>query len=421
MLAAGCAVGLGNVWRFPFVAGENGGAAFVLVYLLCLAVLGYPLLACEIAAGRAARQGIGKALPALAKSRKRLWRAIALAMFAGNAVLMMYYTDVCGWLVRYAFEFASGGAPAPGQAAEHFAAVRADVPKSALYCALSVALATFACAAGVQKGVERITKWMMLALLGLLGLLAFKSLTLPGAAEGLKFYLAPDWGKFLSHPFKSLADAMGQAFFTLSVGVGCMTIFGSYMPSHRTIATECAWIVAIDTAVALLSGVIVFPACATYSIEYTQGPGLVFAALAEVFARMAAGRVWGTCFFLFLSLAALTTVISVFECIIGGIIDETSKSRRKTAVFTGFAVFAASMPCVVAAEKVLGVEDFLVSQIWLPAGALAIGIFCSRDFAWGYEPFAAASNTGRGLKFGKTMRFALRWAVPAGVIFILAV
>ena len=431
MLAAGCAVGLGNVWRFPFIVGQNGGAAFVLVYLAFLALLGFPLLVCELAIGRAARSGIASAMPRLAASGSRrsakLWRYAGIAIFAGNVVLMMYYTDVCGWLMRYTIDFLRGAHPAAGCGGERFTQVSTSVPSATCYMASAVVLATATCAAGVQKGVERVTKWMMLALLALLGLLAVRSLSLPGAKEGLRFYLAPDWGKFMAHPWKSVYDAMGQAFFTLSLGVGCMSIFGSYMEEKRTLATEAVWIIGIDTAVAILSGVIIFPACATFGVPYEQGPGLIFVALPEIFAQLAAPRLWGGVFFLFLSLAALTTVVSVFECIIGNFIDETRKSRRIVAMCTGAMIFALSMPCILITHlpedfcfaSVLDMEDFVVSKLWLPIGSLAMCIFATSHLGWGWERFAETANTGTGIRLGRIARFAMRYLLPLAVAIIL--
>ena len=387
MVAAGCAVGLGNVWRFPFIVGRNGGAAFVLVYLVFLAFLGFPLLAAELAVGRASRRGVAGAMRALAPGRTRkFWYVLGCVVFGGNLLLMMYYTSVGGWLLRYTAGYAVQGASFTDAGAKAaFDGLLADPSTNVAYMLIAVALATGVCLAGVQRGVERVTKWMMLSLLALLGVLAVKSLSLPGAAKGVDFYLSPDWTPLLEHPFRVCFDAMGQAFFTLSVGVGCMTIFGSYVGRGHSLVTESLWITAIDTCVALLAGLVVFPACAAFGVDVTAGPGLIFIALPEVFAHMAGGRLWGAVFFLFLSLAALTTIIAVFECLIGGLMDEMRWRRGKTALLVGGAVAVLSLPVALGCDirlpggvvSSLNAEDFVFSQLWLPLGALATCVFCS--------------------------------------------
>ena len=415
MLAAGCAVGLGNVWRFPYVAGQNGGAAFVLVYLAFLVLLGFPLLAAELALGRAAQRGISGALRRLSPARnRRFWAVTGGVIFAGNLLLMIYYTDVAGWLLKYSGDYLRGAGTAD------FDALQKDAPTCTAYMLLAVAAATAVCSLGVKGGVEKFTKWMMMALLALLGVLAAKALSLPGAEKGLKFYLAPDWARFLAHPWKAMFDAMGQAFFTLSTGVGCMTIFGSYIGREHSLAAESAWIIAIDTFVALLAGLVIFPACASVGVYVTSGPGLIFIALPNVFTHMAGGRFWGFAFFLFLSLAALTTIIAVFECIIGGLTDEFGKSRLRTTLAVGVAVAVLSMPTVLF-EPVLGWEDFVFGQFWLPLGALMICIFTTRRCGWGYDAFADEASAGAGIRFPKAFGPLMKWLVPALILGTLAV
>ena len=410
MLAAGCAVGLGNVWRFPFVVGQNGGAAFVIVYLLFLVLLGFPLLTAELAIGRAARRGISGAMRELAVARhRRFWSVLGGVIFAGNFLLMIYYTDVAGWLLKYSGDYLRG----VGQT--DFAVLLKDPVCCAGYMILAVTLATVICSLGVQNGVERVTKVMMLALLALLGVLAVKALTLPGAMKGLRFYLAPDWGRFLAHPWKATFDAMGQAFFTLSTGVGCMTIFGSYIEREHSLALESFWIIAIDTSVAFLAGLVIFPACASFDVDVTSGPGLIFIALPNVFAHMAGGRIWGFIFFLFLSLAALTTIVAVFECIIGGLMDELGRSRFRTTLAVGLAVAVLSLPTVLF-EPVLGWEDFIFGQFWLPLGALAICIFVTRRCGWGYEAFSAEASAGAGMHFPAIFGPLMKWFVPVLIL-----
>ena len=410
MLAAGCAVGLGNVWRFPFVVGQNGGAAFVLVYLLFLVLLGFPLLTAELALGRASRRGISGAMRELAPSRhRRFWSVLGGVIFAGNFLLMIYYTDVAGWLIKYSGDYLRGMEPIG------FAALLKERGTCTGYLLLAVTLATAICSLGVQNGVERVTKVMMLALLALLGVLAAKALTLPGAMKGLHFYLAPDWGRFFAHPWKATFDAMGQAFFTLSTGVGCMTIFGSYIGRDHSLALESAWIIAIDTCVAFLAGLVIFPACASFDVDVTSGPGLIFIALPNVFAHMTGGRFWGFFFFLFLSLAALTTIVAVFECLIGGLMDELGRSRLRTSLVVGLAVAMLSLPTVLF-ESVLGWEDFVFGQFWLPLGALAICVFVTRRCGWGYAAFSSEASAGAGMRFPAVFAPLMKWLVPALIL-----
>ena len=413
MLAAGCAVGLGNVWRFPFIVGQNGGAAFVLVYFAFLALFGFPLLIAELSLGRASRCGISGALRSLARRRGRTWHIIGSVIFSGNALLMLYYTDVGGWLLRFTESYVHFGA------APDFSAMLADCRSCAVFMLASVAAATAVCSVGVRNGVERMTKWMMLALLALIVVLAVKALGLEGASKGLEFYLKPDWSKVAARPAKVIFDAMGQAFFTLSVGVGCMTIFGSYIDRGQSLVKESALIVVVDTFVAFVSGLIIFPASATYGIAVDAGPGLIFEALPKVFAAMEGGRVWGTVFFLFLSLAAFTTIIAVFECIIGGIVDETGWRRARVALATGAAVAAGSLPAVFI-PGALELEDFVFSQFWLPLGALSVCIFVSSRFGWGFSGFREEASAGDGPDLPLWSRMLYRWVIPAMIIAVIA-
>lgn len=424
MLAAGCAVGLGNVWRFPFIVGQNGGAAFVAIYLLCLVILGFPLLVAELSIGRSAKSGISSALPTLARNYKSFWRLAARIIFAGNFVLMTYYTDVAGWLVKYASDYLTGGISlAAGETfSGYFSSVRSDALTSGLYMAGVVAAATLVCMMGVVKGVERVTKFLMISLLTLLGILAFKALTLPNAAEGLKFYLYPDWAKFMEHPWRGTMEAMGQAFFTLSLGIGCMTIFGSYIDRRHSLVKEAALIIFIDTVVAILSGLIIFPACLSYGVEPSSGPGLIFIAIPEVFSRMAGGEFWGFCFFLFLAFAALTTIVAVFECLIGGLCDEflSSSHRAIVSIAVGAMVATASLPCVLW-KNVLRWEDFAVSQLWLPLGALVQCIFVSYAVGWGWRRFQGEASWGSGAFLPTWVRPLMRYVIPPLILAVIIV
>lgn len=421
MLAAGCAVGLGNVWRFPFIVGQNGGAAFVVLYLLFLAIFGLPLLTAELAEGRGAQKGLANAMRILAPSRwANNWGKVGTVIFAGNFLLMIYYTDVAGWLLRYAAGYAAPSMLPAGESAEAvFKTVVEDRSLGSVYMAMAAAIAMFVCMGGVVKSVERVTKWMMISLLAILTVLAVKSVMLPGAMEGIRFYLVPDFGRFMEHPWKAVFEALGQAFFTLSLGVGCMTIFGSYIDRVHSLLKESFYIIAIDTFVALMSGLIIFPACAAYNVNVSGGPGLIFMALPSVFAQMAAGRVWGFLFFMFLSFAALTTVITVFECLIGGLIDMTGRSRRRVSVWVGFGVCIAALPCVLF-DGVLDWEDFLFSNLWLPLGAMASAVFCTRSFGWGWEGFSREASAGRGWAMPAWMKPVMRYILPAGILLVLA-
>ena len=409
MLSAGCAVGLGNVWRFPFVVGQNGGAAFVAVYLFFLALFGFPVLLAELAVGRGGQAGIADAFRRLGG---RWWGRIGLVVFAGNLLLMVYYTDVAGWLLKFTASYAVSGL------APDFAALVADKVTCLAFMLVGVAAAAAVCAVGVQRGVERAAKWMMLALLALMAALAAKALALPGAAKGLSFYLKPDWTPLVEHPVRVVMEAMGQAFFTLSIGVGAMTIFGSYVDRRESLVKETAWIIVIDTFVAFAAGLVIFPACATYGVDVACGPGLIFVALPKVFAAMNGGRVWGTVFFLFLSLAALTTVIAVFECLIGGLIDLTRRGRVAVSAAVGGAVALGSLPCVLV-DGALGWEDFVFSRFWLPVGGLLLSVFVSYGFGWGWSAFRDEASAGRGIGLPEWMRPLFRYVVPALVVAIL--
>ena len=409
MLAAGCAVGLGNVWRFPFIAGENGGAVFVLVYLAFLLLFGLPVLLAELSVGRGGQSGIATAMRSLGG---KWWGRIGTLLFSGNLLLMVYYTDVGGWLLIFTKDYALSGAPPV------FSELVADRWTCLMGMLAAVAAATAVCAVGVKNGVERITKWMMISLLALMAVLAVKSLMLPGAGEGLAFYLKPDWTKLLANPGKVVLNAMGQAFFTLSVGVGAMTIFGSYVDKRESLVKEAMWIVLIDTFVALSAGLVIFPACMTYDVAVNAGPGLIFEALPKVFSEMPGGRYWGFAFFLFLSLAALTTVIAVFECLIGGILDITRRSRLSISVMVGVAVAVLSLPCV-CVSGVLEIEDFIFSKFFLPLGGFAISLFVSCRIGWGWENFRAEASEGAGVALPRWTVVLFRYLVPAMIIFVM--
>lgn len=418
MMAAGCAVGLGNVWRFPYIVGKNGGAAFVLIYFVFLLLLGFPLLTSELATGRGSHKSVTEALAELAPMpAKRFWRGMGALIAAGCFVLMIYYTDVGGWLVKYTSDYACGTEPS-GEFGKAFGALLANRGMCAAYMLGVVAFSTLICLMGVVKGVERVTKWMMISLLVLLGVLVVRAVTLPGAAEGLSFYLKPNWARYFEHPVSATFDAMGQAFFTLSLGVGAMTICGSYIGREHTLAKESLWIIVIDTFVAFLAGLVIFPACSAYQVNYTEGPGLIFVALPEVFARMAGGRIWGTLFFLFLAFAALTTIVAVIESLIAGLMDALGWSRRKSALVVGPMIALCAMPCVLW-DGVLGWEDFAVSQVWLPLGSLVMGLFAiNAKWGWGWADFRREVSSGAGWDLPNWFRWHYAIVIPILVLTI---
>ncbi len=410
MLAAGCAVGLGNVWRFPYVAGANGGAVFVFVYLAFLAVLGFPLLVVELAIGRGGARGIAGSMRAL--GGRRAWGVLGFVLFLGNLLLLSFYTDVTGWLLRCAASYA--GLVAPPDLAQ---LTGNDAAETGFMVAV-VAGCTGVCFLGLVKGVERVSKVMMLLLLALLVVMATRSCLLPGAAKGIAFYLKPDWTKFMAHPGRAVLEAMGQAFFTLSIGIGAMAIFGSYVDRAHSLAKEAVLIILIDTSVALLSGLIVFPVCMTYGVDPASGPMLIFEALPQAFARERGGAVWGFLFFFFLLLAAATTIIAILECLVAGLREGSGWGRRTATGVVGVVVIAISLPCVLCAGA-LEKEDALLSNVWLPLGALAQVLFVL--FGWGWTKFRAEASAGRGFAFPGWMRFHLSVIVPLLIALLMMI
>ena len=434
LLSAGCAIGIGNVWKFPWMAGRHGGAFFVLIYLFFLVALGVPLLVMEFAAGRAAKRSIATLHAALTPKRP-LWAMHGWLGMAGCWLLMMFYVPVAGWMLLYFLKTAAGEFAGLGSAdvAKAFAACLAD-PVQQLAATTAVAVAGFAvCACGLRNGLERVTKWMMLALLGLMAVLAVNSLRLEGGDEGLAFYLKPSLAALRDGGlWPTVTAAMNQAFFTLSLGLGAMAIFGSYIGRERTLAGEALNVVALDTAVALLAGLIIFPACSAFGVSPDAGPGLIFVTLPNVFNAMPAGRLWGAAFFAFMSAAAFTTVLAVFENLLAGLREWTGWTRRRAAFVCGMAMPLLSAPCALGFSvlkglhplggdsTVLDLEDFLVSDLALPIGALGFAFYCTRRWGWGWSGFIDEANAGRGLKLAPSLRPWLAWFVPAAILLIIA-
>ncbi|MBQ4160731.1 MAG: sodium-dependent transporter [Clostridia bacterium] len=432
LISAGCAIGLGIVWRFPYIAGKYGGAAFVLLYLAFLVLMGLPIMVMELAVGRGSQKSIAMSFDALEPqgSKYHLYKYVAAA---GNYLLMMFYTSVAGWMVIYCKKLISGefvGATSE-QVSSAFSGMMAD-PVGMMIAMVIVVVGCFSiCSIGLQKGVEKATKWMMLALLAIMLVLVVNSLLMPGAAKGLKFYLYPDFGKLAEAGiFNAIFDAMGQAFFTLSIGMGSIAIFGSYIDKKHSLTGEAVRITLLDTSVAFMAGLIIFPACFTYGVNPDAGPNLIFVTLPNVFAAMPGGRVWGSLFFIFLLFAALSTVIAVFENIISFWMDLKGWSRKKTVIINGVALLVLSLPCVLgfnvlsfiqplgAGSTIMDLEDFIISNNILPLGSLVYLTFCTYKFGWGWDKFTLEANTGDGLKFPTKLRVYFKYVLPLIILFI---
>ena len=431
LLSAGCAIGIGNVWKFPYITGQNGGAIFVLIYLACLVLLGLPVMTMEFAMGRGAQKSPAKMYQELEPKGSK-WHIHGYVAMTGNIILLMCYCTICGWMIQYFVDTAAGkfvGLDAAGVGAMFPAMVSNDV-SMAIYTIGTVVLATVVCSFSLQKGLERITKWMMLALLSIMIILAINSCLLPGAAEGLKFYLLPDWNRFLDAGIGNvIVAAMNQSFFSLSLGIGSMAIFGSYLKKERTLMGEAINVVCLDTFVAFTAGLIIFPACSAFGVEAGAGPSLVFDTLPNIFNNMAGGRIWGSLFFVFMSFAALSTVFAVFENIVACVRDITGWERRKTCFICGGSLMILCMPCVlgftvlsnvtILGLSIMDFEDFVVSSILLPAGSLLFCLFCVLRYGWGWKNFVAEANTGSGPKIANWMRGYMTFGVPVIIAFIL--
>jgi len=434
LLSAGCAIGIGNVWKFPYMAGQGGGGAFVLFYLLFLVILGLPILCMEFAVGRASQKSPVKAYQALEKPGQK-WHIHGYLTLVGCYLLMMFYTTVAGWMLHYFCLTAAGrfeGLDAAGVSAV-FDQMLASPAVMGFWMVIVVAAGIFVCMRGLQNGLEKVTKGMMLALLAIMVILAVHSLFLPGAREGLVFYLLPDFRRMAEVGIAdTLVGAMNQAFFTLSLGVGAMAIFGSYIGKERSLLGEAARVVALDTFVAITAGLIIFPACFTYQVDQTAGTSLVFLTLPNIFANMTLGRLWGSLFFLFMAFAALSTVLAVFENIICCGMELTGWSRKRSCLVNLVLITLLSLPCVlgynlwrwegfaVFGGAVLDFEDFLVSNLFLPLGSLVYLLFCVTRYGWGWEAFKEEANTGKGLKMRDQMRPYLTYVLPVIVLFIFA-
>ena len=432
LLSAGCAIGIGNVWKFPWMVGQYGGAIFVLIYIACLIVLGIPVMTMEFAVGRAAQRSPAVMFRALEPPKSK-WHIHGITCLVGCVILMMFYNNVAGWMMNYFVKTATGkfeGLDTEAVNAE-FGKMLGDPVWQTVFMAAAVIIGIVVCMLGVQKGLERVTKVMMVALLVLMVVIAVNSVFLEGAAEGLKFYLVPNIENVKKAGiFNVIVAAMNQAFFTLSLGIGSMAIFGSYLGKDRALMGEAVNVAVLDTFVAFTSGLIIFPACFAYGINPDAGPALIFQTLPTVFNHMPLGRLWGSLFFIFMSFAALSTVLAVFENIFACVMDLTGWGRKKTCLIVGGVMLLLSLPCVFGyniwsdfapfgeGTAVLDLEDFVVSNLLLPIGALIFTLFCVTRYGWGWENFMAEANTGKGLKVRSWMRWVFTIAIPVIIVII---
>lgn len=435
LLSAGCAIGIGNVWKFPYIAGQGGGGAFVLIYLLFLIILGLPVMIMEFAVGRASEASPAKAFGKL-EPKKSKWHLHGIACFVGSYILMMFYTSVSAWMIHYFWLTATGKLTgvSPDQINAEFGNLISNKSLFALLVVIVVIVGISVCVGGVQKSLEKVTKVMMTSLLVIMVVLAINSLFMKGASEGLKFYLVPDFKRMVSDGvIKTIVAAMNQAFFTLSLGIGAMAIFGSYIGKTHSLAGESVRVIVLDTFVALAAGLIIFPACFTYGVDVTAGPPLIFMTLPNIFANMAAGRVWGSLFFIFMSFAALSTIFAVFEEIISCTMEIFNVDRKKSSLINLFMLIILSMPCVFGfgalqnipglnkiGTDILDLEDFIVSNCLLPLGSLVFALFCVSRYGWGWKNFIKEANQGKGLKVAEWTRAYLTYFLPIIIIFVFA-
>ena len=435
LLSAGCAIGIGNVWKFPYITGQYGGAIFVLIYVAFLVLLGIPVMTMEFAVGRAAQKSPARMYQQLAPEHKK-WALHGYACLAGNVILMMFYTTVAGWMLQYFVDTARGvfvGLDTE-QVGAAFGGMLSKPLTMTAYMTFVVVCGFAINSVGIQKGLERVTKVMMVALIVLMAALAVHSIFLDGGEAGLKFYLLPDWARAKEAGILNVVvAAMNQAFFTLSLGIGSMAIFGSYLHKDQALMGESVNVAILDTLVAFCSGLIIFPACSAFGVAADSGPNLIFITLPNIFNNLPLGRLWGSLFFLFMSFAAMSTVLAVFENIIACISDMTGWNRKKTSIVCCIAILILSMPCILGfnvwsgfhplkpTNQILDLEDFLVSNILLPGGSLIFVLFCTRSKGWDWDNFVAEANTGKGIKVRSWMRWYMTWILPLLVITILVV
>lgn len=432
LLSAGCAIGIGNVWRFPYVVGENGGGIFVLFYLIFLLLIGVPILSMEFSVGRASKKSPVKSFKVLEKTNQK-WHLHGYMSLLGNICLMIFYTTVSGWMLKYFYNFLTGqfNGLSTADVQNVFSQVLASPSTNVFWMIVVVALGMFICSKGLQNGVERITKVMMIGLLGLIVVLAIHGVLLDGGMAGVKFYLYPDFQKISEIGLMNvIVSAMNQAFFTLSIGIGSMTIFGSYLNKEQTLLKEATNVAVLDTFVAIMAGLIIFPACFSFGINPDSGPSLIFITLPNVFVSMAGGQIWGALFFLFMSFASLSTVIAVFENIIACTMELLNIERKKAVVINFIVISILSLPCALGfnvlsgiqplgtGSTILDLEDLIVSQFLLPLGSLVYLLFCTSKYGWGFENYQKEANIGKGLKVPHWVKFYVTIILPIIVIFV---
>lgn len=433
LVSAGCAIGIGNVWKFPYITGEYGGAVFVLFYLAFLILLGIPVVTMELAVGRSSRKSVLRGFETL-EPKGTYWHLHGWVCLIGSYILMVYYTTISGWMVDYFWKFLRGSfvEASPGRVADIFGQMVSSPMELMFFMGLTVLVGFAVCAGGVQGSLEKVTKFMMLGLLGLIILLAVNSVMISGGEKGIAFYLLPDWGRAVEAGLGNVAAAaMNQAFFTLSVGQGSMEIFASYMDKKNSLGGEAVRITALDTFVALLAGLIIFPACFAYGVEPDQGPSLIFVTLPNIFINMPMGQIWGGLFFVFMTFASFSTVTAVFEALIGNCMDNFGWGRKKAVYILLPLVFFGSIPCVLGfnmwsdvqilgSKGILDTEDFIVSNLVLPIGSLIFALFCVSKYGWGFDHYLKEVNTGDGMKIPRWLKPYFQIVLPLLITVIAA-
>ncbi|MBQ3566772.1 MAG: sodium-dependent transporter [Oscillospiraceae bacterium] len=435
LLSAGCAIGIGNVWKFPYTVGQNGGALFVLIYLFFLVVMGVPVLAMEFSVGRASQRSAAKMYQQL-EPKGTKWHYHGKVCIAGNYLLMMFYTTVAGWMMYYFFATAKGDIAGkdPTAIGQYFEKVQQSPIITVVCMAIAVIIGFGVCSFGLKNGLERITKVMMIALVVIMVVLAVNSIFLDGSEEGIKFYLMPNVENIKKVGIANVVvAAMNQAFFTLSLGIGGMAIFGSYIDKKRSLLGEALNVGLLDTFVALTSGLIIFPACFAYGVDVNSGPSLIFITLPNIFNNIPLGRLWGSLFFVFMSFAALSTVLTVFEGILSATMELFGWNRKKACIINGIAMLLLSLPCALGFNllsdvtpfdgnsTIMDLEDFIVSNILLPLGSLVFVFFCTRKIGWGWDNFVKEANEGKGLKVKKFMKGYMTWVIPLMILIVFII
>lgn len=433
LISAGCSIGLGDVWRFPYITGQYGGGIFVLIYLIFIFLLGIPIITMELAVGRASQKSIAASFKVLEKKGQK-WHWMGYAGIAGNYILMMFYTTIAGWMLAYFYKMLTGQFEGldTQQVGQIFTDLTANPMEMTIWMVITTVICFGVCSLGLQEGVEKVTKFMMVLLLILIVVLAIKSMTLPNAGDGLKFYLMPDVSRIKEYGlWETIFAAMSQAFFTLSIGIGSLAIFGSYLGKERRLLGESINIAVLDTLISIIAGLIIFPACFAFNVDPGQGPGLIFVTLPNIFNSMSGGRIWGSLFFIFMTFAAYSTVIAVFENIISFGMDLWGWSRKKASIINIFLLIVLSMPCVLGFNvlswiqplgeytRILDLEDFIISYNLLPIGSLIYLLFCVTRYGWGFDKYLEEVNTGEGMKLPRALKGYLTWVLPAIILVVL--